>query len=163
MESKEGNESRTGTGRMLESQVQDLKRQVRKLAEQSESNVEAMTQLMANYKMFRKSIEDRIAQMDDDGRQFERVTTDFAEGATEILRDTETGQNQDAFTAMIQQVLETDLVAREKKLREEFGRNPKSSGKEKSSGEGLGITFILGVINLVAVGYLFIHIFKFFQ
>ena len=63
---------------------------------------------------------------------------------------------------MIQQVLEADLVAREKKLREEFGRNSKSSGKKESSGDGLGITFVLSVINFIAVGYLFIHIFKIF-
>lgn len=146
-------------------QLSDLKREVKRLSERIEGNYDTMTQLMANYKMFRQSVEDRISQMDDDGRQFERATADWGEGVVEVLEKTETEQSQNgqnAFTAMIQQVLEADLVAREKKLREEFGRNPKSSGKKESSGDGLGITFVLSVINFIAVGYLFIHIFKIF-
>ena len=144
--------------RMLESQIQDLKKEVKRLTEQAEDNLQTMTQLMANYKMFKQSVEKMITEMDSDGRAFEKVTTDWAEEASEALQNTESEQNQNAFGEMIAKLLENDLVARENALREEFYRN--AQGGKKESGGGLSITFIISIINLVAVGYLFIKIFR---
>ena len=71
--------------RMLESQIQDLKKEVKRLTEQAEDNLQTMTQLMANYKMFKQSVEKMITEMDSDGRAFEKVTTDWAEESSEFL------------------------------------------------------------------------------